>query len=147
MLATTYFSCFNYYFTTRLRLLGEHVSMAEGGVRTTSPTRISHWRQVFDSAGTTPEVSSWRYAGSGTEDDPYAVTWIENDPRNPMLYSATTRWSLMMIVAMAALMVSLDSSAYSGSADEIMTEFNCSQEVFTLGISLFVLGFAIGPIM
>ena len=121
--------------------------MAEDSAETSTSTRIPHWRQVFDSEGITPEVSQWRYAGSGTEDDPYAVTWIENDPRNPMRYSATKRWSLMLVVAMAALMVSLDSSAYSGSADEIMSEFGCSKEVFVLGISLFVLGFAIGPIM
>ena len=112
-----------------------------------TPTHIPHWRQVFDSAGITTAVKTWKYNGSGTEDDPYAVTWIERDPRNPMLYSASKRWSLMMIVAMAALMVSLDSSAYSGSAAEIMREFDCSEEVFTLGISLFVLGFAVGPIV
>jgi hypothetical protein len=70
------------------------------------PTRIPHWRQVFDSSGITPEVEAWNYSGSGTEDDPYAVTWIDRDPRNPMLYTALTRWTLMMIVAMAALMVS-----------------------------------------
>jgi hypothetical protein len=111
------------------------------------PARIPHWRQIIDSAGITDDVKTWNYNGSGTEDDPYAVTWIENDPRNPMLYSNVTRWSLMMVVAMAALMVSLDSSAYSGSAAEIMGEFDCSEEVYTLGISLFVLGFAIGPVM
>ena len=44
-------------------------------------------------------------------------------------------------------MVSIDSSAYSGSAAEIMSEFNCGEEVFILGISLFVLGFAVGPVM
>jgi hypothetical protein len=48
---------------------------------------------------------------------------------------------------MAALMVSIDSSAYTGSAAEIMSEFNCGEEVYTLGISLFVLGFAIGPVV
>lgn len=112
-----------------------------------TPTKIPHWRQIIDSAGITDEVKSWNYEGSGTQDDPHVVTWIENDPRNPMLYSNVTRWSLMMVVAMAALMVSLDSSAYSGSAAEIMEEFNCSEEVYTLGISLFVLGFAIGPVM
>ena len=102
------------------------------------PVRIPHWRQVFDSAGITREVQTWQNDGSGTEDNPYAVTWIEDDPRNPMLYSALKRWSLMMIVAMGALMVSVDSSAYSGAGAEIMSEFDCSEEVFTLGISLFV---------
>lgn len=99
---------------------------------------IPHWRQVFDSVGITDEVKTWNYTGQGTDDDPYSVTWIERDPRNPMQWSAVTRWSILMVVAMAALMVSLDSSAYSGSAREIMTQFNCSQEVFILGISLFV---------
>ena len=114
---------------------------------TATPTKIPHWRQIIDSAGVTNEVIKWNYRGSGTEDDPYVVTWIDDDPRNPMLYSNTTKWSLMMVVAMAALMVSLDSSAYSGSAAEIMGEFHCSEEVYTLGISIFVLGFAIGPVM
>jgi hypothetical protein len=35
----------------------------------------------------TPEVLKWNYDGSGTEDDPYVVNWIDNDPRNPMLFS------------------------------------------------------------
>ena len=64
-----------------------------------------------------------------------------------MLYRSPTRWLIVMIVAVCALLVSIDSSAYSGSADELIAEFNCSKEVFTLGISLFVLGFAVGPIM
>jgi hypothetical protein len=111
------------------------------------PSKIPHWRQVFDSKGITPEVQEWRYNGSGTEQDPYSVTWIEDDPRNPMLYSAVTRWSVMMVVAVAALIASLDSSAYAGSAEEIMADFQCSREIYTLGISLFVLGFAIGPLV
>ena len=104
------------------------------------PTQIPHWRQVFDKAGVTPEVRNWKYDGSGTEDDPFAVTWIDHDPRNPMLYSNAQRWSIVFIVALAALTVSIDSSAYSGSAAQIMQEFDCSQEVYILGLSLFVLG-------
>ena len=123
--------------------------MAQEDVEAASapPAKIPHWRQIIDSAGVTDKVKAWDYRGSGTEEDPYVVTWIDNDPRNPMLYRNFTKWSLMMVVAMAALMVSLDSSAYSGSAGEIMREFDCSEEVYTLGISLFVLGFAIGPVM
>lgn len=115
--------------------------------QTNTPTRIPHFRQVFDKAGITPEVRAWRYNGSGTEEDPYAVTWIEQDPRNPMLYSSIKRWCFIILIALAALTVSIDSSAYSGAAAQIMDEFDCSEEVFILGISLFVLGFAVGPIL
>lgn len=43
--------------------------------------------------------------------------------------------------------MSLLSSAYSGGIDQILTTFNIGDEVATLGISLFVLGFAIGPLL
>ena len=111
------------------------------------PTSIAAWRSVWDTSGVTINVLRTQYAGSGTANDPYAVTWIQDDPRNPMLYSGLARWAYIMVVSLCALLVSIDSSAYSGSAAEIIEEFSCSQEVFTLGLSLFVLGFAVGPIM
>jgi len=42
--------------------------------------------------------------------------------------------------------VAFVSSAYSGGADEVIRDFGCSEEVYTLGLSLFVLGFALGPV-
>ncbi|KAK3109417.1 hypothetical protein LTR53_017355 [Teratosphaeriaceae sp. CCFEE 6253] len=51
------------------------------------------------------------------------------------------------MVAIATLAVAFVSSAYSGGAEEVIMEFGCSQELFTLGISFFVLGFAIGPLL
>jgi hypothetical protein len=121
--------------------------MAEKDVESGKPTQIPHFKQVTSQHGITPEVEAWNYQGSGTQDDPYVVQWIDNDPRNPMLYSEVKKWSLTMLVAMATLAVAFVSSAYSGGANEVITEFGCSREVFTLGISLFVLGFAIGPLL
>ena len=37
-------------------------------------------------------------------------------------------------------------SGYTGGIDQIIQEFHISTEVATLGLSLFVLGFAIGPL-
>ena len=120
--------------------------MAEKDVENGRPTRIPFLRQVFDQAGITPEVQKCEYDGSGTEDDPYVVYWIDDDPRNPMLYSSVRKWSITMLVAIATLAVAFVSSAYSGGATQIIEEFKCSEEIFTLGISLFVLGFAIGKL-
>jgi hypothetical protein len=110
-------------------------------------TRIPYWRMIIDQAGVTPEVARFEYQGSGTEDDPYLVRWISNDPRNPMLFSESKKWFITMTVALATLAVALVSSAYTGGAAEIMTEFRISQEVVVLGISLFVVGFAVGPLL
>ena len=64
-----------------------------------------------------------------------------------MLFSPLKKWSLTVLVGLATLAVSFNSSAYSGGAREVIREFGCSTEIFTLGISLFVLGFAIGPLI
>lgn len=107
------------------------------------PTKIPYWREVFDQGVVTQEVIDHPYAGSGTEDDPYAVVWIPDDPRNPMNYSSLKKWSITMLVAIATLAVALVSSAYTGGIEEIMLQFNISSELAVLGVSLFVLGFAV----
>ncbi|KAK5132922.1 MFS siderochrome iron transporter 1 [Meristemomyces frigidus] len=124
--------------------------MAEKDLESGKATRIPHMRQVLDlviGQAITPEVENWKYEGSGTEDDPYIVAWIDSDPRNPMLYSKVKKWSLTMLVAIATLAVAFVSSAYSGGADQVIQEFGCSREIYTLGISFFVLGFAVGPLL
>ncbi|KAM5433506.1 MFS siderochrome iron transporter 1 [Microsporum ferrugineum] len=109
--------------------------------------KIPHWRQVTDPGAVTPEIINYPYPGSGTEEDPYLVQWIPNDPRNPMNYSAVKKWSITFVVAIATLAVALISSAYTGGAIKIAREFRVDAEVITLGVSLFVLGFAIGPLI
>ncbi|KAJ5385448.1 Major facilitator superfamily domain general substrate transporter [Penicillium concentricum] len=116
-------------------------------IEPSAPTKIPFWRLIFDQGVVTQEIIDHPYPGSGTEEDPYAVTWIPNDPRNPMNFSEVRKWTLTMLVAIATLAVSLVSSAYTGGLREIIMEFNIGQEVATLGVSLFVLGFAIGPLL
>jgi multidrug resistance protein len=108
---------------------------------------IPYWRIVADQAGITDTVRNHPYPGSGTEEDPYVVNWIPNDPRNPFNWSQFQKWFITLTVALATLAVALVSSAYTGGIREIIAEFNISQEVATLGVSLFVLGFAIGPLL
>lgn len=93
------------------------------------------------------DIINHPYNGTGTENDPFLVTWIDNDPVNPMNYSTAMKWAITMLVAIATLAVAFVSSAYSGGIAEILEEFRVAQIIGTLGISLFVLGFAIGPLL
>ncbi|EOD47103.1 putative mfs multidrug protein [Neofusicoccum parvum UCRNP2] len=111
------------------------------------PRSIPHWKLVVDQALVTPEVLNWKYDGSGTPEDPYVVKWIENDPRNPMTWSKTYKYSISVTMAFATLAVAFCSSAYSGELTGLIVEFGMSQEVATLGLSFFVLGFALGPLL
>jgi multidrug resistance protein len=106
-----------------------------------------HWQLVFDQTHVTPEVLNHRYPGSGTHDDPYVVEYIHNDRRNPMLFPMWKKWAITILVAFATLAVAFVSAAYTGGVTQIIEEFNVSDEVVTLGVSLFVLGFAIGPLL
>lgn len=73
------------------------------------------------------------------------VEFLPGDPTNPMEFPPAKKWFITSIVTTSILAITLTSSAYSSSATQVMAEFNTSSEVFALGISLFVLGFAVGP--
>lgn len=85
------------------------------------------------------------YNGCGTTADPFVVEFLGGDVCNPMNFPSTKKWLITSIVTMSVFAVTLTSSAYSGSAKQIIEEFDASREVYSLGVSLYVLGFAIGP--
>jgi hypothetical protein len=77
------------------------------------PEVLSHWKNLTELAFVNEAIRNWRYEGSGTEEEPYVVTWIHNDPRNPREWSPTYRWAIVLLMALAVLAVSFCSSAYS----------------------------------
>ncbi|KAL1626885.1 hypothetical protein SLS56_006613 [Neofusicoccum ribis] len=93
------------------------------------------------------EVLNLRYAGSGTQEDPYIVTWIEGDAENPQNLSRTRKWIITALAGIQVLSVTFASSAYSGALHKIISHFSVTTVVATLGMSTFVLGFALGPLV
>lgn len=85
------------------------------------------------------------YNGAGTTFNPFIVEFYSGDLGSPMNFSPARKWSIILIVTVSVFAVTRTSSAYSGSANEVLAQFNCSTELFSLGISLYVLGSAIGP--
>jgi hypothetical protein len=108
---------------------------------------ISFWRLLLDQRIITQEVLHHHYEGSGTDKDPYIVTWLAIDPRNPMQFSLARKAVITFTTAIATFVISLSSSAYSGSIQGIIDHFDIAREVGTLGLSLFVFGFAVGPLL
>lgn len=110
-------------------------------------SKASYWRIIFDQGIVTDSILQYKYAGNGTHEDPFLVKWIPDDPRNPMNFSELQKWVITLTVAFATLAVSFVSSAYTGGAQQIIEHFHTTQEIVTLGLSLFVLGFALGPLL
>ncbi|WWD18216.1 hypothetical protein CI109_102666 [Kwoniella shandongensis] len=88
-----------------------------------------------------------KYPGSGTEEDPYVVDWLPGDVEDPQLWPSVYKWTTIILVSWVTLAVALSSSAYSGGVQSMMAEFHSSQELLIAGISLFVVGFAFGPLI
>lgn len=52
----------------------------------------------------------------------------------------------MILASFLNNLVCIGVSSYSTGVDQITAEFHVSSEVGTLGLTLFILGFAIGPL-
>ncbi|KAL9080494.1 MAG: hypothetical protein Q9157_000728 [Trypethelium eluteriae] len=76
------------------------------------------------------------------------VDWYSpDDPENPQNWSS--RWKNLIIFQMCILnfAVYIASSIYTPGEESFMQEFGASETVATLGLSLFTLGYGIGPML
>ncbi|KAL5636342.1 hypothetical protein ACGC1H_004977 [Rhizoctonia solani] len=80
--------------------------------------------------------------------DPYLVKWDgPDDPGNPKNWSRLYRWYLTALGGVAVLNATFASSAPSGIEGQLIAEFNLSTIVAILTISLFVVGYCVGPLL
>ncbi|KAI1451530.1 MFS general substrate transporter [Annulohypoxylon moriforme] len=75
------------------------------------------------------------------------VTFVPNDPENPKNWSKGYKWYCTMVVAVTCFVVAFSSSVVTADIVGVSDEFGVSQEVALLSITLFVVGFGIGPMI
>lgn len=75
------------------------------------------------------------------------VQFEPNDPGNPMNWSKAYKWYCTMVVAMTCFVVALASSVITADIVGVTEEFNISEEAALLSVSLFVVGFGVGPMV
>ncbi|KAI1780570.1 MFS general substrate transporter [Hypoxylon cercidicola] len=82
------------------------------------------------------------------EKDPFEVAWDgDDDPLCPRSMSIVRKWLVVVTVGMGSLCVTCASSIYASTYNQMNPEFGVSSIVGTLGLSLFVLGIALGPLI
>ena len=111
------------------------------------PNDPPHWFLVRNPSGVTPAVLHYNYPGEGTPESPYAVDFLPDDKTNPLNFDSGKKWKITGIQGLACFAVATASTAYSGGVFQIIFHFQVSDMTAILGISLFVLGFAIGPMV
>ncbi|KAH8879227.1 MFS general substrate transporter [Thozetella sp. PMI_491] len=73
------------------------------------------------------------------------VTFLPNDPENPKNWSKPYKWYITMVIAMTCFVVAFASSVITSDLGDMAEEFGVSEEVALLSITVFVIGFGIGP--
>ncbi|KAK4556634.1 hypothetical protein LTR86_006205 [Recurvomyces mirabilis] len=80
--------------------------------------------------------------------DPNLVDWDgPDDPENPQNMTKARKWWISMVSACMTFVVSFGSSVFSTATVVTAEEFGASNELMILGVSLYVVGFACGPLV
>lgn len=78
--------------------------------------------------------------------DLFRTTFADNDPKNPRNFSPAYKAWITMQLGLVALVANLASSIIAPAEPALSREFDISSETSVLVVSLYVLGFAFGPI-
>jgi multidrug resistance protein len=73
------------------------------------------------------------------------VTFTVGDPENPKNWSKAFKWWCTMVVAFTCFTVAFNSAVITANMEGPAEEFGVSEEVSLLAITMFVIGFGIGP--
>ena len=79
--------------------------------------------------------------------EPSEVGWDANDDLNPHNMRSSRKWFLTLLISSTTICYTCTSSLYTSTYDQITVEFGCSRIVATLGLSLFIGGLGIGPMV
>jgi hypothetical protein len=83
--------------------------------------------------------------GHGPDGVPYTMVGFEpGDKANPKNWSKGYKWYCTMVVALTCFVVALCSSVITADIASVAKEFNVSEEVALLSITVFVIGFGVG---
>ncbi|KAK1811929.1 hypothetical protein LTR12_013716 [Friedmanniomyces endolithicus] len=81
--------------------------------------------------------------------DPNIVDWSgPDDPENPMNFTATVKWGNIAVLSAMTFLTPLASSMFAPGVPELLKNFGTNnQAVATFVVSVYLLGFAAGPIV
>ncbi|KAG2140197.1 MFS general substrate transporter [Suillus clintonianus] len=75
------------------------------------------------------------------------VKFDEGDPRDPQNFSYVRKWAITLTCCVFAAIAASSASSYSISYESMMQDLNCTQLQATLGLSLYVAGDGIVPLI
>jgi len=84
---------------------------------------------------------------TGQIEEKSLVTFTINDKENPKNWSKAYKWWCTMTVALVCFSVAFNSAVITANIAAPAEEYHVSQEVALLSITVYVIGFGIGPLV
>ena len=126
-------------------------------VHAISSGRIFAWddKQILnttDSAGTSidtlPVTPPAQNKEAGEKGPDYElVDWQKDDPANPRNWSTPKKFFVTFEICLLTTSVYIGSAIYTAGIQGVMSDFGVSQVVAVLGLTLFVAGYGLGPMV
>jgi len=106
---------------------------------------ITIQREVNDEE---PSDSGASSSTSTIATDKIFVTWNgDDDPENPYNWPLPQKVFLIVLIAFLTTSVYMGSAIYTPGIDQIMADFNTTRVKATLPLSMFVIGYGLGPMV
>ena len=124
-------------------------SARSGGIKSSSLHRSRSYGDGhgYTAFGDDEEAPAKNENGEDPEKE-FEVQWDgDQDPMNPRNMSKARKWIVVAIVSAGSTCVTCTSSMYTLTYGQITQEWHVSRVVATLGLSLFVMGLGIGPMV
>lgn len=78
----------------------------------------------------------------------YIISWSKgNDPENPKNWPRRKKMVNVFIISLMALLCPMSSSIMSPGLPQIQHDFNTNETLAALSVSIFVIGFGVGPLL
>ena len=107
-------------------------------------SEASETQPLLGSSASEPDIAprqTVRREGTDVE----LVTFPPGDQANPRNWPLWRKWSIVAVIVPVDLTISWGASCFSPGAPKFEKDFGVSHQVGTLGLSMFVLGLAFGP--
>ncbi|PRP84230.1 hypothetical protein PROFUN_08430 [Planoprotostelium fungivorum] len=82
-----------------------------------------------------------------SKENAFLVSFEDDDPERPINWKRRKKVWVTLICSLITFVVSFNSSIFSSDIVALSEYFDISQEVIILGITVYVLGFAFGPVL
>jgi multidrug resistance protein len=132
--------------------LGDKVDESEktsAGPGDESPTRLENGFAPSGAEGLmlNEQEALARARENPNDDTPIFVTFSVHDPDNPREWPKWRKYYITCFASSLNVLTCLCAGGYSSASDDVVKIFGVSAEIATLGLSMYILGFALGPML